>query len=108
MAYRAVAHITLTVSPLRVAQACHRDLFAVEVALRKNKRADGWSALPLDANWEDAEGAGFSWGGARCIAMGSRAHWTKAHILLWAGSPTSGAHVDAANLEHLRAVAQAR
>jgi len=60
MAYRAVTHIALVVSPLRQAEAFYQALFALEVAFREAETADGWWTLPTHASWDDAPELGDS------------------------------------------------
>jgi hypothetical protein len=62
MAYRAVTHIALVVSPLRQAEELYQALFASEVAFREAETADGWWTLPPHASWEEAEAAGIHLG----------------------------------------------
>jgi hypothetical protein len=62
MAYRAVTHIALVVSPLRQAEEFYQVLFALEVAFREAEAADGWRTLPPHASWEEAEADGIHLG----------------------------------------------
>jgi catechol 2,3-dioxygenase-like lactoylglutathione lyase family enzyme len=62
MAYRAVTHIALFVTPLRQAEEFYQTLFALEVAFREAETADGWYTLPPAGSWDDAEAAGISLG----------------------------------------------
>lgn len=62
MVYRAITHIALNVSPLRQAEEFYRTLFALNVAFREAEMVDGWSTLPENANWDDAEAAGIHLG----------------------------------------------
>jgi catechol 2,3-dioxygenase-like lactoylglutathione lyase family enzyme len=107
MAYRAVTHIALVVTPLRQAEAFYQTLFALEVAFREGETADGWYTLPPAASWEDAEAAGI----ALELCSLHRDGFT---LALEEGPGTAGGRlshlglqVDAADLERLRMQAPA-
>jgi catechol 2,3-dioxygenase-like lactoylglutathione lyase family enzyme len=101
MAYRAVTHIALMVTPLRQAEAFYQTLFALEGAFREAEMADGWYTLPPQASWEDAEAAGIQLG----LCSLHRDAFT---LALEEGPSTAGGRlshiglqVDAADLERL-------
>jgi catechol 2,3-dioxygenase-like lactoylglutathione lyase family enzyme len=105
MAYRAVTHIALIVTPLRQAEEFYRTLFALEVAFREAETADGWYTLPPAGSWDDAEAAGISLGlcslhrDAFTLALeegSSRGGGRLSHI---------GIQVDMDDLAHLRTLA---
>jgi catechol 2,3-dioxygenase-like lactoylglutathione lyase family enzyme len=107
MAYRAVTHIALVVTPLRQAEAFYQALFALEVAFREAEMADGWYTLPPQASWEDAEAAGIH------LRLSSL-HRDALTLALEAGPGTAGGRlshigiqVDSADLERLRTQAPA-
>ncbi len=107
MAYRAVTHIALVVSPLRQAEEFYQALFALEVAFREAETADGWCTLPSHADWDDALAAGIHLG----LCSLHRDAFT---LALEDGSGTAGGRlshigvqVDAPDLERLRTQAPA-
>lgn len=107
MAYRAVTHIALVVSPLRQAEAFYQALFALDVAFREAETADGWRTLPSHASWDDALATG--------IHLGLCSLHRDAFTLALEDGPGTaggrlshiGVQVDASDLERLRTQAPA-
>jgi catechol 2,3-dioxygenase-like lactoylglutathione lyase family enzyme len=105
MTYRAFTHIALVIAPLRQAEEFYRMLFALDVAFRETEVADGWSTLPLDVTWDEAERAGIQVG--LCVL-----HRDAFTLALEAGSSSGsgrlshiGIQVDAQDIERLRTLA---
>ncbi len=107
MAYRAITHIALVVTPLRQAEEFYQALFALDVAFREAETADGWRTLPPHASWNDAETAG--------IHLGLCSLHRDAFTLALEDGPGTtggrlshiGVQVDAEDLERLRSQAPA-
>src|SRR5579884_758064 len=57
MSFTRIDHIALSVESLRQAENFYTCLFGLEVLCREAPN-EGWSALPVDTGWDEAEAAG--------------------------------------------------